>query len=102
MSGPSTPVPDRPRSAAGSRRGRLGTRDELTEAVAAAAAALDDGRAVLLLALDLDDFRRYNAEHGYAAGDALLDDVANRLAGGDGDAFALGADAFAVVLDGAP
>src|SRR3954467_42811 len=103
MSVPSTPVPERPRCAvAASRRARLGTRDELTAGVAAAAAGLDDGRAVLLLALDLDDFRRYNAEHGYAAGDALLDDVAGRLAGGEGDAFALGADAFAVVLDGTP
>src|SRR3954463_14544978 len=103
MSVPSTPVPERPRCAvAAARRARLGTRDELTAAVAAAAAGLDDGRAVLLLALDLDDFRRYNAEHGYAAGDALLDDVAGRLAGGEGDAFALGADAFAVVLDGTP
>src|SRR3954451_22512222 len=102
MSVPSTPVPDRPRSAAGSRRVRLGTRDELSEAVAAAAAGLDDGRAVLLLALDLDDFRRYNADHGYAAGDALLDDLADRVADGDGDAFALGADAYALVLDGTP
>src|SRR3954471_17904541 len=103
MSVPSTPVPERPRCAvAASRRARLGTRDELTAAVAAAAAGLDEGRAVLLLALDLDDFRRYNAEHGYAAGDALLDDVASRLAGGDGEAFALGADAFALVFDGNP
>src|SRR3954447_2523628 len=103
MSVPSTPVPERPGSAvAASRRGRLGTRDELTAAVAAAAADLDEGQAVLLLGLDLDDFRRYNAEHGYAAGDALLDDLASRLADGDGDAFALGADAFALVLDGTP
>src|SRR3954451_23689968 len=99
MSVASTPVPERPRSAAASRRARLGTRDELTEAVAAAGAGLDEGRAVLLVGLDLDDFRRYNAEHGYTAGDALLADVASRLAGGDGQAFALGADAFAVVLD---
>src|SRR4051812_13174073 len=103
MSAPSTPVPERPGSAvAASRRGRLGTRDELTAAVAAAAADLDEGQAVLLLGLDLDDFRRYNAEHGYPAGDAVLDDVADRLADGDGDAFALGADAYALVLDGTP
>src|SRR3954471_2999366 len=102
MSVPSTPVPDRPPSAARSRRARLGTRDELSEGVAAAAAGLDDERAVLLLVLDLDDFRRYNAEHGYPAGDAVLDDVADRLADGGGDAFALGADAYALVLDGTP
>src|SRR3954462_3815251 len=102
MSVPSTPVPDRPPSAARSRRARLGTRDELSEGVAAAAAGLDDERAVLLLVLDLDDFRRYNAEHGYAAGDAVLDDVADRLADGDGAASALGADAYALVLDGTP
>src|SRR3954464_3190590 len=102
MSVPSTPVPDRPPSAARSRRARLGTRDELSEGVAAAVAGLDDERAVLLLVLDLDDFRRYNAEHGYPAGDAVLDDVADRLADGDGAAFALGADAYALVLDGTP
>src|SRR3954452_2024346 len=102
MSVPSTPVPDRPPSAARSRRARLGTRDELSEGVAAAAAGLDDERAVLLLVLDLDDFRRYNAEHGYPAGDAVLDDVADRLPDRDGAAFALGADAYALVLDGTP
>src|SRR4051794_1909628 len=102
MSVPIVPLLEPPPSAAGSRRAPLGTREELTAAVAAAAARVPEGRAVLLLALDLDDFRRYNAEHGYAAGDALLDDVASRLAGGDGEAFALGADAFALVFDGNP
>ena len=54
------------------------------------------------MALDVDDFRRYNAEHGYAAGDALLERLADRLAAADGEAFALGADAFALVLEGTP
>jgi GGDEF domain-containing protein len=47
-------------------------RAQLSRALDDAVAGLDAGRAVLLLALDLDDFRRYNAEHGYDAGDALL------------------------------
>src|SRR5205809_703574 len=51
MSVSSTPVPDRPLSAAGSRRARLGTPAEPSEAVAAAAAGLDEGRAVLPLAV---------------------------------------------------
>ena len=58
-------------------------------------------RGLLLLVLDVDDFRRFNAERGYAAGDLLLADLGGRLAG-LGRAFALGADAFALVLDGSP
>jgi diguanylate cyclase (GGDEF)-like protein len=91
-----------PLPAVASRRAAPGTRTELVARVAAATARLAEGDAVLLLALDLDDFRRYNADHGYAAGDALLGDVARVLCDGDGHAFALGADAFALVLDGAP
>ena len=63
---------------------------------------LGAGRAVLLLALDLDDFRRYNAERGYEAGDVLLERFAARLAAVDGESFALGADAFALVVEGTP
>src|SRR3954470_18850220 len=102
MSVPSTPVPDRPPSAARSRRGRLGTRDELSGGGAAAAAGLDDEGAVLLLVLALDDFRRYNAEHGYAAGDAVLDDVADRLAERGRGEVTPRAEAHALARDGPP
>src|SRR3954471_16128426 len=77
-------------------------RAQLRRALDDAVAGLDAGRAVLLLALDLDDFRRYNAEYGYDAGDALLARVADRLADARGHSFALGADAFALVVDGTP
>ena len=55
-----------------SRRGGLRTRSQLQIDLAAALQALEPGRAVLVLALDVDDFRRYNAENGYSAGDAFL------------------------------
>src|SRR3954452_6822119 len=77
-------------------------RAQLRRALDDAVAGLDAGRAVLLLALDLDDFRRYNAEYGYDAGDAILARVADRLADARGDSFALGADAFALLVDGTP
>src|SRR4051794_22764403 len=89
-------------SAASSRRALPGSREALRRALDDALGPLRPGRAVLLLALDLDDFRRYNAEHGYDAGDALLARFAGLLAATDGEAFALGADAFALVLDGTP
>src|SRR4051794_3096612 len=77
---------------------RAALRGALDDAIA----RIDTGRAVLLLALDLDDFRRYNAERGYDAGDALLAHCADRLAGAEGRPFALGADAFALVVEGTP
>src|SRR3954465_12475672 len=77
-------------------------RAQLRRALDDAVAGLDAGRAVLLLALDLDDFRRYNAEYGYDAGDAILARVADRLADARGHSFALGADAFALLVDGTP
>src|SRR3954454_206664 len=77
-------------------------RAQLRRALDDAVAGLDAGRAVLLLALDLDDFRRYNAEYGYDAGDAILARVADRLADARGHSFALGDDAFALLVDGTP
>src|SRR3954467_6861628 len=88
--------------AAAPRRGRPEPRGELLAAVEEAVARRAAGRAVLVLALDLDDFRRFNAEHGYEAGDALLERFAARLAEADGRTFALGADAFALILEGTP
>jgi diguanylate cyclase (GGDEF)-like protein len=60
-----------------------------------------DRGASLLLVADVDGFREYNARHGYEAGDALLRDLGDRLAG-VGDAYHLGADSFALVLEDAP
>src|ERR671930_263485 len=80
----------------------LGSRAGLLRALGEAIPALDPRHALLLLALDVDDFRRYNAERGYAAGDAFLAAFGSRLAALGGRAFALGADAFALVIDGTP
>jgi two-component system, cell cycle response regulator len=89
-------------AAAASRRAVPGGRAELLRALGAALGALEDGRALLVLVLDVDDFRRYNAAHGYDAGDAFLADFAHRLTRLDADAFALGGDAFAPLLADTP
>jgi len=78
-----------------------------SELVAAAesAPALPDGEPgvpdVAVLHLGLDGFRRFNAEHGRAAGDAVLAEIAVRLRHSTrgGDVLArLGGDEFAVLL----
>jgi len=54
-----------------------------------------------VLHLGLDGFRRFNAEHGRAAGDAVLGEIASRLRHSTrgGDVLArLGGDEFAVLL----
>ena len=53
----------------------------------------------LLLVADVDDFRSYNAQHGYDRGDAMLD-VLERRAGSVSRTFRLGADGFALLLKG--
>lgn len=54
----------------------------------------------ILIAVDLDGFGRWNAQHGYGAGDALLSDLSARLEGSKltgGVWSRLGADRFAWV-----
>jgi diguanylate cyclase (GGDEF)-like protein len=60
------------------------------------------GRALSLILLDLDDFKKLNGRHGQAAGDDLLRKVAERLVSvADGAICArLGGDEFAVLLAG--
>ncbi|MFD8619391.1 GGDEF domain-containing protein [Streptomyces sp. NPDC059513] len=61
---------------------------------------LKDPRAVVVLA-DVDHFKQINDQYGHAAGDALLQATADRLAhyvGRDGVAGRLGGDEFAAVV----
>ena len=62
-----------------------------------------DNRAVAMILLDLNDFRRVNSEFGQALGDELLILVASRLMNAvrTGDTVArIGADEFAVLMEG--
>ncbi len=64
--------------------------------------------AVSVVFLDLDDFKAVNDEHGHAAGDAVLVEVARRLRdtiarlGDDALAIRVSGDEFAVLLVGDP
>ena len=63
-----------------------------------------DNRAVAMILLDLNDFRRVNSEFGQAVGDELLILVASRLMNAvrAGDTVArIGADEFAILMEGA-
>jgi diguanylate cyclase (GGDEF)-like protein len=74
------------------------TRAEVLCDLAAAATA---GRPGLLLIADVDGFRKYNARYGFAAGDAFLNEMGSSLARA-GRAYHLGADTFAVLVEGSP
>jgi diguanylate cyclase (GGDEF)-like protein len=93
-------VSPRPPRAVSSRRALPRGRASLETDLAAAIGALRPGHALALFVLDVDGFRRFNADHGYAAGDAYLADLGRRMAKTPGGrAYALGADAFALVLE---
>ena len=53
---------------------------------------------VLLLMLDLDNFKAYNDRHGHPAGDRVLRAVGAVIAGVDGAGYRYGGDEFALVV----
>ncbi|HMO11570.1 MAG TPA: GGDEF domain-containing protein, partial [Actinotalea sp.] len=64
-----------------------------------------NGTFLVVSYLDLDDFKHVNDEHGHAAGDAVLQQVAQRLLGtvrGSDVVARLGGDEFIAVHEAAP
>ena len=59
--------------------------------------AQDEGFALTLVLLDIDNFKQVNDRHGHPIGDRVLAQVATRLRQG-GEAFRLGGDEFALLL----
>jgi diguanylate cyclase (GGDEF)-like protein/PAS domain S-box-containing protein len=74
---------------------RVHFHDQLKQALG----ALTPGRGLALFSIDLDDFKVVNDSSGHPAGDALLKEVARRLAGiaDDHVVARLGGDEFAVL-----
>jgi diguanylate cyclase (GGDEF)-like protein len=80
---------------------RLPNRRLFNTRLEAALKGANDGLACALLCLDLDGFKGVNDQLGHAAGDALLQEVAERLkqcVRKDDTAARLGGDEFAIVL----
>jgi len=63
------------------------------------AGAEENGTALSLCLVDIDDFKSVNDHHGHPVGDRVLGQVAARLRQG-GESFRLGGDEFAVLLPG--
>ncbi len=59
--------------------------------------AHEEGFALTLVLLDIDNFKQVNDRHGHPIGDRVLAQVASRLRQG-GEAFRLGGDEFALLL----
>jgi diguanylate cyclase (GGDEF)-like protein/PAS domain S-box-containing protein len=75
--------------------------ERLDRALRAAADQSDDGRVVVMF-LDLDDFKKINDSLGHAAGDVLLREISARLLNatrGCDTVARLGGDEFAVLLE---
>lgn len=92
------PVADRP---APRPRAAAATRADFLAILQQQMAGPVDGLAVVLL--DIDGFKAINHEHGYAAGDRVLETTAARLegaAGTSGSVARFGSDEFAVILTG--
>ncbi|GIJ45491.1 hypothetical protein Val02_23770 [Virgisporangium aliadipatigenens] len=69
------------------------------------AAETEPAGSVVLLSIDLDDFKQVNDTYGHAAGDEVLIEVARRIqaaAGPNGLAARFGGDEFALLLTGLP
>jgi diguanylate cyclase (GGDEF)-like protein len=88
----------------------LANRAELMQRMASACAELPDaegrirGRGFAVLYLDLDGFKAVNDSHGHAAGDEILQRVADslrRVAGPDEVVARIGGDEFVVMLSDA-
>ncbi|WP_101924872.1 MULTISPECIES: GGDEF domain-containing protein [Luteimonas] len=80
----------------------LANRREFSEALERAVTGAGDGRALSLLILDIDHFKRINDSFGHLAGDACLIEFAHRLRAafdGPGELCArLGGEEFGVLL----
>jgi diguanylate cyclase (GGDEF)-like protein/PAS domain S-box-containing protein len=80
----------------------LANRIHFYERIELALAALEPQQSIAVFSVDLDDFRLVNDTMGHPAGDALLREVATRLAacaGGTGFVGRLGGDEFALLFE---